>query len=154
MCIKEDAMKKVKKTRRSKAKYPALDPEFNLKMRKDLIDYDYLNKLNPAELKWLNSFTEEYTNADFNHKDTRVHDKIIKVKHIKYKKKDKNVDVYKSDSYKRNNDRNNDIYTRMSASGKLVDLDSASNSRDNSFEDRLIEKLDAKNRGDSDETVD
>lgn len=146
-------MKKRKKTRRNKAKYPALEPEFNLKMRKDLIDYDYLHKLTPEELKWLNSFTEEYINADFNHKGKRIHKKIIKLKHIKYKNKNKEIDVYKSDSYKRNNDRNSDIYTRMQASGKLLDLDSISNKKDTGFEDRLIEKLDAEKLDDSDESV-
>lgn len=37
----------------------------NLKRRRDLLDYDYLNKLSDEELKWLNKFTEEYVHGTF-----------------------------------------------------------------------------------------
>jgi hypothetical protein len=57
------AVKKI--TKRSEAKYPALDPLLNLKTRFDNLDYDYLDQLNPKELQYLNDFTNEYTNVVF-----------------------------------------------------------------------------------------
>lgn len=38
------------------------------KIRNDLADYDYVHKLSPYELDWLNGFNREYVNADFKHK--------------------------------------------------------------------------------------
>lgn len=95
---------KKKRNRRSKQKYPALNPEFNLRSRSDLIDYDYVDKLNDKDKEWLNSFTEEYTNANFNHKGKPIQ-----------KKKE-----YKKDSYDRNNARNRDILTREKAQGAIL----------------------------------
>lgn len=90
-----------KQSRRSKVKYAALDPAFNLKTRTDLIDYDYINKLSEREKKWLNKFTQEYVNAGkLNKKDRPLH----KTKELK------------KDCYDRNNARNRCQYTRQKAS--------------------------------------
>jgi hypothetical protein len=75
-----------KKTRRSEAKYPALDPHLNLKTRFENLDYDYVDtlpeiwtdpktgkKYNPKQ--WLNDFTNEHTHADFKTNKKRVHKK-------------------------------------------------------------------------------
>lgn len=91
---------KKKKNRRNSTKYPALNPGLNLKTRKDLIDYDYLDQLSEKEKDWLNRFTEEYTNARFDHKG-------------------KKIQKERKDSYDRNNARNRDILTRIKAEGKL-----------------------------------
>lgn len=96
-----------KRNRRNNAKYPALDPDLNLKTRHDLIDYDYIDELSEKEKEWLNSFTEEYTNARFTHKGKKIQ---------KAKK-------HKKDSYDRNNARNRDILTRVKASGRLKDIE-------------------------------
>lgn len=94
----------MKKTnRRSKIQYASLKPEYNLKTRRDLIDYDYLDKLSPKEKEWLAKFTEEYTNASFKKGKKHLH---------------KNKDG-KKDCYDRNNARNRDIYTREKAQGSL-----------------------------------
>lgn len=38
-----------KNNRRSKLKYPGLDKRFNLKVRVELIDYDYVDKLSEKD---------------------------------------------------------------------------------------------------------
>ena len=93
--------KKRKNNRRNREKYPALKPEFNLKIRSELIDYDYLDKLNDREKEWLNKFTEEYINANLNRKNIR--------------KNLHNTKKLKRDCDKRNNDRNADILSREKA---------------------------------------
>lgn len=52
-----------KKTRRSKVKNAALVKKYNSKIRQEYLDQDYLDQLNPEELKWLNDFMAEYNNA-------------------------------------------------------------------------------------------
>lgn len=122
-----------KRSRRSQTKYPALQPEFNLKTRYELIDFDYLKKLTDDEKEWLNNFMEEYANASFNHKGKKIH---------KEKK-------HKKDSYDRNNARNRDILTRLKASGQIEYLEELSRfiykAEDNNLEDfestNLLENL-------------
>jgi hypothetical protein len=78
-----------KKTRRSEAKYPALDPHLNLKTRFEFLDMDYLDQLpetwtdpktgkkwTNAQLKqYLNDFTNEHVHADFTTNKKRIHKK-------------------------------------------------------------------------------
>lgn len=90
-------------------KYPALDPRMNLKSRHEVLDYDYLHKLSPDELAFLNKFTEEYTNANLNtEKPRRNLHKTAKMR---------------KDCYDRNNSRNRDVLTRQRASNKYQYLD-------------------------------
>lgn len=101
--------RKQKKSKRSQTKYPALNPGLNLKSRTELLDYDYLHKLNEKELEWLNKFTEEYVNAKMDTDNPR-----------------KNLHRSKSlrkDCYDRNNSRNRDVLTRQKACNKNVYLD-------------------------------
>lgn len=101
-----DENRKKAKNRRAAEKYPALRRELNLKTRYDLIDYDYLDKLSPEELDWLNRFTSEWANADFRHKK-KLH---------RSKKKQREM-------YNANNARNRCIMTRAKASGMLSSID-------------------------------
>lgn len=96
-----------KPSRRSQAKNPGLHPEFNPKSRADLVDYDYLDQLSDKEKEWLNSFTEEYTHANFNHPGKILH----RTKRLK------------KDCYDRNNARNRCIWTRAKASGMSAGMD-------------------------------
>jgi len=77
-------MKKI--NRRSQSKYPALDPKLNLKTRKDLLDYDYLNKLSPKELQFLNDFSSEYINADFKTSIKEGRKRIHRKKRVEHEK--------------------------------------------------------------------
>jgi hypothetical protein len=92
-------------TKRSRAKYPNLKPELNLKTRFELLDMDYIDKLNDSEKEWLNKVMGEYVGASFD-KDNR--------KNIQKSKE------HKKDSYDRNNARNRCILTRAKATG-IVD---------------------------------
>ena len=114
---------KKKRNRRNSSKYPALHPEYNLKSRTDLIDYDYLDKLSEKDKAWLNSFTEEYVNANFNHDGKRIHPKKYKTKKVQRTGKKKKIDLFKNESERRNNARNRCVLTKAGASGKKVDLD-------------------------------
>lgn len=120
--------KKPKKSRRSAEENPDLKPEFNLKTRVDLIDQDYLDKLTPAEKKWLNKFNREYVSASFEEKGNLHRSKKLK-----------------KDSYDRNNARNRDVLTRAKASNNLTDYEELhETSSNNDYEDYIIEQLDQK----------
>jgi hypothetical protein len=81
-----------------------------LKSRTDLLDYDYLGKLNDEELKFLNKFTGEYINAAINQEDkTTMH----------------NTKRLRKDCYDRNNARNRDITTKTKMLNKLDGLEKA-----------------------------
>ena len=132
---------KKKQTKRSKAKYPGLRPELNLKTRHELIaDYDYLNDLNHKEKEWLNRFTEEYVSGTYDEK-VRIHPlEWVKSK----KRKNKIVDKYKNKAETANNNRNADIYTRKKASAQLTffeDLNPGEEPTDDFWEDKTIFKL-------------
>lgn len=96
-------------SRRSEQKYPALQPKYNLKIRTDLIDYDYLGELSPKHKLWLNKFTEEYVNATLNRNNLRSN--------LHRNKK------LKKDCDDRNNSRNRCIYSLEKAKDKLKYLE-------------------------------
>lgn len=102
-------MKPKKSTsKRSKSKYPALSKHLNLKSRQELIDYDYLDKLNPKELEFLNKFTEEYVNDNMDRKNL--------------KKNLHNTKALKKDCDDKNNSRNRDIFNRAKVNNDLVPI--------------------------------
>ena len=90
----KEKVKKRKVTRRSKAKYPALQKKYNLKMRRDYIEPDYINgvrdddgnvvirPLNDEEKNFLNNFYEEVINANFKH-DYELRDLNDQIKELK-----------------------------------------------------------------------
>ena len=120
-----------KRSRRSNQPHPELDPRYSLKTRADLIDYDYLHKLDKAELEWLNGFTGEYVSGNLDR------EKPKKNLH-KTKKLIKDCDD-------RNNARNRDILTRVKASNQLTDYEAlVEESHGEDEEDRLINEIDKK----------
>lgn len=122
---------KKRPNRRSKQKYPALNPRFNLKTRTDLIDYDYLEKLSDKEKEWLNKFSEEYINASFDKKA------LHKTKALK------------KDCYDRNNSRNRDILTRSKASGQSLYLEDLEDTEEPESADELnkmVENVDERRK--------
>ncbi len=148
-------MKKKKQSKRDRIKYPALDPNYNLKTRIELIDdlYDYSKDLSEADKDYLNRFSEEYNNANFTHEGKRVHPKRIKqveykTKKNKRKRRDrKTVDKFKKESEDRNNARNRCLYTKNKAFGAIEyiqDMEDRGDENENlfvSFQDLIIDSI-------------
>jgi hypothetical protein len=125
------AKKKKRKSRREKAKHPDLDKKYNLKTRQDLLDYDYLDKLDKKSLDWLNKFNKEFVVASLDTENPK-------------KNLHKNKKLIK-DCFDRNNARNRDILTRAKASNQLTDYELLINETNNlDYEDSIIEKIDHK----------
>lgn len=57
------------KKKRDLEKYPALNPRLNARTRFEVLDMDYLKKLNDAELQFLNQFMAEYVSGAFKKTD-------------------------------------------------------------------------------------
>lgn len=107
-----------------------MHPEFNLRSRTELLDYDYLNKLGPKEKKFLNKFTEEYVNASLD---------VSK----KWRNLHKSKELIR-DCFNRNNARNRDVLTQQKAMGKhtyLEDINDVGKSDIQSIEDKIDMEL-------------
>jgi hypothetical protein len=117
---------KKKTNLRAQTKQASLKPHLNLRTRQDLIDYDYLHKLNEKELEWLNKFTEEEVNATFS----------------KNNKKNLNKsDDDKRRCYNKNNARNRCILTRQKAAQRLKQLEDVKEKTKNP-EEQMNAKID------------
>lgn len=111
-------------------KYPALNKQYNLKSRTDLLECDYLDKLNDEEKQWLNKFNEEFINASFE-KDNRKN--LHKTPELK------------KDCYDKNNARNRCILTKAKASGKHIHFSELKEDQIvDDYEDKIIYIVDKK----------
>lgn len=121
------AKKTKKKTKRSRSKYPGLDPKLNRINLRDAIDYDYIDKLSDKEKDFLNRFSVEYYSADFSGDRT-----LIKGKKARRK------------IYKANNDRNQDTTAYLGNFQKLGSYEDLHDDdlKSKSPEDSYIQKLD------------
>ncbi len=134
-----------KKNKRNSTKYPALKPELNLKSRYEQIDYDYISKLNDEEKKFLNSFTEEFINANFTHDGVRIHPK----KEVYKKRAGKTIkrDMAKKESEDKNNARNRDVMTKLKSAGQMLYVEELSeeNNPKSLGENDILSQIDNKN---------
>ena len=112
---------KVKKNRRNQSKFPALEKKYNLLSRQDLIDFDYLDKLNDKEKAWLNKFVEEEVNASFRHSAP-----------LNKTKKQRKI------CYDKNNARNRCILTKNRMLGNMVDIETVKEASQLNPEEILI----------------
>lgn len=108
-------------TKRKRTKFAGLDKSVNLKIRHELLDFDYLNKLNDKEKEFLSNFMREWASADFNHPGKRINKSKKSVKAI----------------YDANNARNRDAFAVTKSNGMLkgmsgADLGKEDNNRRNS----------------------
>lgn len=129
-------MKRKKKNKRNSSKFKGLDLQVNLKIRRDELEVDYLNKLSEKEKKWLSKFNEEYVNASLDRekpwRNLHKTKKLIK------------------DCTDRNNYRNNDVLAKAKANNWLKTeekipeyLEQQRSTNSNEVEDALIEMIDA-----------
>lgn len=103
-------------------KHPGLKKHYNLKSRQDALENDYIDKLSESEKDWLNSFNEEYVNANFKHGGKILH----------------NTKMLKKTCFDANNARNRDVYNRAKSSGKLDSIE-LFHDRDKTKEEHEIE---------------
>ena len=101
------------------------------RIRKEYLDIDYLNQLNPEEKEWLNKFMNETLNASFN-KDNEAN-------LIKDKAQQKKI-------YNENNARNRCIYSIAKARGLVSDGETSNHREDsdlnhNAEEDVFIDSV-------------
>lgn len=120
-----------KETKRSRSKYPALDPELNLKTRWEEIQdvKEYSNKLSEKDKEWLNKFMSEYVCDQLNRKNL--------------KKNFHNTKRLKKSCDDKNNARNRDVYARAKASGTHRYIEDLNNKEvEIDYEEELIEQID------------
>ena len=132
-----------KKTKRSKVENPALNKQYNSKIRNEYLDYDYIDKLSEEEKKWLNDFTEEYLNASVGSQKEA------------FKNRFHNTPEMVKDCTDRNNSRNRCVYSKAVATETILRYDYNTiheliEEKENKvnpeyMEDALIEFIDSKN---------
>jgi hypothetical protein len=102
--------KEASKKKRDLEKYPALNPRLNAKTRYEVLDMDYLKKLNKSELEYLNQFMAEYVSGAFkkdengNYSEENMHKTVEE----------------RRECYTRNNTRNRCGLTVSNATGLTV----------------------------------
>lgn len=104
-------MKKTKLKRNVRIK--SLYPQHNTKVRKELLDADYLKELDPETLRWYAQFTDEYVGGAV-HKNKSG---TVKAGHIH------NTKALAKKCYDANNRRNIDIYAVTKANYLMSNID-------------------------------
>ena len=105
--------KKSQKKKRDLEKYPALNPRLNAKTRFEVLDMDYLRKLNDSELEYLNKFMAEYVSGAFKKDDKGNYSKENLHKSLEERR----------ECYNRNNMRNRCGLTVSNATGQTYRAD-------------------------------
>jgi hypothetical protein len=110
--------KSIKKTQtllpklKKKVRLKSLNPQYQPRVRKELVDFDYLDKLNPAEKEYLAQFVDESIGAS-----------VRKLKSGKIAAGQlHNTEALAKECYDANNRRNNDVYSVTKANGLLYDI--------------------------------
>lgn len=98
---------------KSNVRFDSLNPTKAPKVRKELLDADYLDKLSPEELKWYAQFTDEWTaGAVHKTKDGKVRAGYLH-----------NTQELAKSVYDANNKRNNDVLGVSKANNLLRHID-------------------------------
>jgi hypothetical protein len=104
-------MKKQKLKRKVRIK--SLYPQHNTKVRKELLDADYLKDLDPETLKWYAQFTDEYVGGAVH----KTKNGKVKSGHLH------NTKALAKQCYDANNRRNIDIYAVTKANHLMSNID-------------------------------
>ena len=118
-----------KKKSRDTLEYPALEKEYNLKVRQEELNIDYKSKLTKKQLKWLNKFNDEYVNANLD---------VNKLKNNLHSTK-----KLKKDCQDRNNSRNICLFGDEKKNNNLKYIDDLKENEHPTidYEDILIEAI-------------
>ncbi len=111
--------KKTTRPLKKRKKYADLDPLYMPRVRREFVDYDYVNSLDEESKAWLSKFTSEHYGAAISKtkkkkggkqrvKPGHLHTKLSQVKEI----------------FDNNNRRNNDVYGVTRINGLLSDISS------------------------------
>lgn len=117
-----------KKTRRSNIKHPMLEKRFNSRVKQEVLDMDYIHKLNNEEKTWLDGFLDEYVNAKFDQDGSDFH----------------STPEARKECYDANNARNRCLYGRIRnkvGATKLINYDLVRNV----VEEELSKEIDPSN---------
>lgn len=125
-------------------KHRHLNRAINSRTRSEVIDYDYLDKLSADELDWLNRFTGEYVSGAFKKLPDSVRGDGRYCEDNLH-----TTPEQRKESYKRNNDRNNDYISVGKAKGQAIypvdifeTVDEATYAEINDFETLMQKKID------------
>lgn len=137
MKAKKDRLKPLKQ----KVRYESLNPAANTKVRRELLDLDYLDKLSPRELKWMAQFMDEYVGGAVQKKNGRVVSGHLH----------SNNDLAKL-CYDANNKRNSDIFSVGKANNFVHTIEGKLDEKQDGWyvmnpilvEDALIAQIDEK----------
>ncbi len=139
---KTPSKQKAKYMKRSKERYPSFNTARQVANRREQLEFDYLDKLNPEERAWLNQFQEEEVITNFS-------------KPPKFNKKQDEQRLL----YRKNNARNRDVYGKAKVTHTLDYLGDATNlesllnykTRDpgdfGTMEDAMLDYIDSKRAG-------
>jgi hypothetical protein len=117
-------MSKKKGSRRKKRdleRYPALNPRLNARTRFEVLDMDYLKKLEDSDLEYMNKFMGEYVSGAFKKDDTGEYSSENFHK----------TQEERRECYTRNNTRNRCGLTISNATGQTVRADNINELIDN-----------------------
>jgi hypothetical protein len=126
-----------KSSARSKVKNAALNPNYSPRIRREYLDFDYLDQLSDKDKEFLNKFVEEELNASF--------------------KKRGNLNKTKAERrevYSANNQRNRDAFgigkatNRLILTGESVPYAEGNEKSAHDYEDALIDFIDSKDKKD------
>lgn len=122
--------KPFKKKKRDLTSQPGLKKNLFSKIKQEYHDLDYVDKLSEEEKEWLSRFMEEDLGARLNHDGKKI-----------YKKK-----LGKAECYRRNNQRNRDLYSLVQATGQLSVPENGPEGTQKSPENALVALIDYKDK--------
>lgn len=106
-----------------------LNPNHQVRTRREFIDYDYVNQLSKEEIEFLKKFTDEYYGGgNFKRNEDRT---------FNYSKNAHKTDIERRECYKRNARQSRDLYNLLKISGRLENIGDGEDERITLYENFL-----------------